>query len=109
MHEAKVRLRTVDHFLKVVDRVRCNKGLSYHELYCLASLMKVDLFEKLEASFVDKVDIVVHLYVVGKLAVNHLGIVNYASVLELLCVDRGVRQVTIQVVKLVQVERVALV
>lgn len=109
MHQAEVVIWVIDHILKVVNWIGRNQCLSYHEFYCLACLMQVDLFEKFKARLVDEVDIVMHLDIVGKLALNDLCIVNDASVLELLCVDGRVRQVTIQVVELVKVERVALV
>ena len=71
--------------------------------------MKVDLAEELEAAIEYKIYLIDVFLVVADLCVNDMSILDYATIVQLSLVHIGVFQIAIQVVQLVEIERVALV
>ena len=71
--------------------------------------MQIDLLEQFKSSLVDHVDFIVDLLVVGDFPVNDACVANNTIVVDLRLVDLRVDQVSVQIVELVEIERVALV
>lgn len=80
------------------DLVCRHKRVGYHQINCLARLVKIDLSEEFEPSLKDQVDVVVELAIVGYLLLHNPCVVEDAGNLNLALVDLSVDRITIQVV-----------
>ena len=109
MDVLQVVLRGLNDLRKVVDWISSDERLGDHVVKSLACFVQIDLFEQFKSSFVDHIDFIVDFLVVGNFAVDYACVAEDAVVVDLRLVDLCVGQVSVQIVELVEIERVTLV
>ena len=109
MHHPNILLRVEDDIFEVKNRVGFDQGISDHELYGLACLMEVNLTEEFKTAIKDQVYISCDLRVVCHFVVDYRRIVNDTLVVYLCTIYSSMLQVSIQVIELIEVERITFV
>ena len=109
VHDTDVSIRLSDYFIEFEVRIGLDESLSNHKLNSLTRLVQIDLPEEFEAAIEYQVDVVIDFPVVRDLVVDDLRVAQDSLVINERFVDIRMHQVSIQIIKLVQVERVALV
>lgn len=109
MNVLQIFLRICYDIFEVIDRVGSDERLRDHIIQALACLVQINLPEKFKPPLIYNIDLVVDLFIICYLTIDYAGVCEDPIVIDLGLIDLGVNQVSIQIVELVEVERVTLV